>query len=238
MQHITAVMVARKNKMDLALGVAVGSSIQIAMFALPLMVVLGWVMGRPFGFAFDSFGSISLIVAVLHAALVTGDANSTWCVPRKRKAWARVARDVAPGCRHCRHCRRRWCVLLVRLQTAMRVRGGEQLLWWSWVPRSACAPGRAQEVNWLPALKSVLCAVLTQAVCCSAPHRPLAAVCMANRGSSATQPTSTAGQAGVPLLHLEAHMVQYAQGVSRQMLARGSVSVMVGNMSCSVWQAV
>lgn len=44
-EHATAVTVAYKDKMDLAIGVAVGSSMQIALLVLPLIVVIGWIMG-------------------------------------------------------------------------------------------------------------------------------------------------------------------------------------------------
>jgi Ca2+:H+ antiporter len=44
-EHATAVTVACKDKMDLAIGVAIGSSMQIALLVLPLIVVLGWIMG-------------------------------------------------------------------------------------------------------------------------------------------------------------------------------------------------
>ena len=43
-EHFTAVTVAIKNKMDLAIGVAVGSSMQIALLVTPLMVILGWII--------------------------------------------------------------------------------------------------------------------------------------------------------------------------------------------------
>lgn len=46
-EHVTAVVVAYKNKMDLALGVAVGSSMQIALFVTPFLVILGWIIGQP-----------------------------------------------------------------------------------------------------------------------------------------------------------------------------------------------
>lgn len=45
-EHATAVTVAVKDKMDLAIGVAVGSSMQIALLVLPLIVVIGWIMGN------------------------------------------------------------------------------------------------------------------------------------------------------------------------------------------------
>jgi Ca2+:H+ antiporter len=46
-EHVTAVFVAYKNKMDLAIGVAVGSSMQIALFVTPFLVILGWIIGQP-----------------------------------------------------------------------------------------------------------------------------------------------------------------------------------------------
>ncbi len=45
-EHATAVTVAIKDKMDLAIGVAVGSSMQVALFVLPFVVVLGWILGK------------------------------------------------------------------------------------------------------------------------------------------------------------------------------------------------
>src|SRR3954453_1478068 len=44
-EHATAVTVAYKDKMDLAIGVAVGSSMQIALLVIPFVVVLGWILG-------------------------------------------------------------------------------------------------------------------------------------------------------------------------------------------------
>ena len=44
-EHFTAVIVAGKDKMDLSLGIAIGSSVQIAVFVAPLMVVFAWIMG-------------------------------------------------------------------------------------------------------------------------------------------------------------------------------------------------
>jgi Ca2+:H+ antiporter len=46
-EHVTAVVVAYKNKMDLAIGVAVGSSMQIALFVTPFLVILGWIIDKP-----------------------------------------------------------------------------------------------------------------------------------------------------------------------------------------------
>jgi len=77
-EHITAIIVAMKNKMDLALGVAVGSSIQIALLALPLCVVVGWATGHPFGLDLDAFSALALTAAVIHSNVITSDATSHW----------------------------------------------------------------------------------------------------------------------------------------------------------------
>lgn len=65
-EHATAVTVACKDKMDLAIGVAVGSSMQVALFLIPLLVVIGWIMDNDdMGLSFDGFQVAVLFVAVL-----------------------------------------------------------------------------------------------------------------------------------------------------------------------------
>lgn len=65
-EHATAVTVAVKDKMDLAIGVAVGSSMQIALLVLPFVVVLGWIIGKDnMTLFFDGFQIAVLFVAVL-----------------------------------------------------------------------------------------------------------------------------------------------------------------------------
>ncbi|KAJ5369906.1 Vacuolar calcium ion transporter [Penicillium cataractarum] len=78
-EHATAVTVACKDKMDLAIGVAVGSSMQIALLVLPFIVVLGWIMGiDDMTLNFDSFEVILLFVAVLLVNYLIGDGKSHW----------------------------------------------------------------------------------------------------------------------------------------------------------------
>lgn len=77
-EHITAVIVAMKNKMDLALGVAVGSSTQIALFAIPFVVLVGWATGHPFSLDFDPFATVVLTVSVILANFITSNASSNW----------------------------------------------------------------------------------------------------------------------------------------------------------------
>lgn len=77
-EHITAVFVAVKNKMDLAIGVALGSSIQIAIFVIPVTVIAGWVMGKHFTLDFDPFSVLMLTVSVILAYFVSSDGSSNW----------------------------------------------------------------------------------------------------------------------------------------------------------------
>ncbi|CAN3367516.1 vacuolar calcium ion transporter [Diutina catenulata] len=77
-EHVTAIVVAMKNKMDLAIGVAVGSSIQITLFVTPFMVLVGWAIDVPMSLYFSTFETAIAFVAVFITALVLGDGESNW----------------------------------------------------------------------------------------------------------------------------------------------------------------
>jgi Ca2+:H+ antiporter len=81
-EHATAVTVAVKDKMDLAIGVAVGSSMQIALLVLPFTVVLGWIIGNAktdeMTLLFDGFQIAILFVAVLLVNYLIQDGESHW----------------------------------------------------------------------------------------------------------------------------------------------------------------
>ncbi|KAH6607599.1 ca2+:h+ antiporter [Trichoderma cornu-damae] len=78
-EHATAVTVAIKDKMDLAIGVAVGSSMQVALFLIPLLVVIGWGMGNDeMNLSFDTFQVAVMFVAVLLVNYLIGDGKSHW----------------------------------------------------------------------------------------------------------------------------------------------------------------
>lgn len=77
-EHVTAVTVSVKDKLDLSIGVAVGSSIQIALFVIPMLVILGWILGKPLTLLFDPFESIVLFLAVLTVAFCINDGRSNW----------------------------------------------------------------------------------------------------------------------------------------------------------------
>lgn len=78
-EHATSVTVAIKDKMDLAIGVAVGSSMQIALLVLPLIVVIGWILGKnDMTLDFDGFEIAVFFVAVLLVNYLIGDGKSHW----------------------------------------------------------------------------------------------------------------------------------------------------------------
>ena len=64
-EFMTAVTVAFKNKMDLAIGVSVGSAIQISLFITPLVILVGWVLGRDMGLHFGMFQMATMVASVL-----------------------------------------------------------------------------------------------------------------------------------------------------------------------------
>jgi len=77
-EHVTAVVVAIKDKMDLAIGVAVGSSLQIALFVTPFMVLVGWAIDVPMSLYFSTFETAVLFVSVLIANYLILDGESNW----------------------------------------------------------------------------------------------------------------------------------------------------------------
>lgn len=77
-EHLTAVTVALKNKMDLSLGIAIGSATQIALLVAPALVLAGAVMGRPLTLAFSPFEVLSVVMAVVIANFITLDGESNW----------------------------------------------------------------------------------------------------------------------------------------------------------------
>ena len=77
-EHLVAVQMASKNRMELSLAISVGSSLQIALFVAPALVFISLLMGNPLTLVFNQFELISLVAAVLIAALVSLDGESNW----------------------------------------------------------------------------------------------------------------------------------------------------------------
>ena len=77
-EHSTAVLMALKDKMDLAVTIAVGSSTQVAMFVAPALVFASVMMGQPMDLHFTLLEAISVLLAMGVMALVAQDGESHW----------------------------------------------------------------------------------------------------------------------------------------------------------------
>jgi Ca2+:H+ antiporter len=77
-EHSTAVIVALKGKMDLALGIAMGSSMQIALFVAPALVIVGHWMGTPLGLEFTILEVVAVMLSVSAVALLIHDGKTNW----------------------------------------------------------------------------------------------------------------------------------------------------------------
>jgi Ca2+:H+ antiporter len=78
-EHWVAVLVAMKDKMDLAVNIAVGSSAQIALFVAPVLVLASFFIGpHPLALVFNGFELGAILLAILVGNHVTADGESTW----------------------------------------------------------------------------------------------------------------------------------------------------------------
>jgi Ca2+:H+ antiporter len=77
-EHSTAVLMAMKNRMDLAVQIAIGSSIQVALLIAPLLVFLGLAFGKPMDLAFSTIEVVAVGLAVGIATVIVLDAESNW----------------------------------------------------------------------------------------------------------------------------------------------------------------
>jgi Ca2+:H+ antiporter len=77
-EHLTAVTVAMRDRMELSLAIATGSALQIALFIAPLMVFIGLLLGKPMNLEFTLFELVAIGVALLLTNLVAQDGESNW----------------------------------------------------------------------------------------------------------------------------------------------------------------
>jgi Ca2+:H+ antiporter len=77
-EHSSAVLMARKNRMDLAIQISVGSSIQVALLVAPVLVFLGHLFGRPINLAFNTMEVICVALAVWIASVIVHDSETNW----------------------------------------------------------------------------------------------------------------------------------------------------------------
>jgi Ca2+:H+ antiporter len=77
-EHVSAIRMAVHDKPLLAIGIAIGSSCQIAMFVIPMAVLLGWCMDVPMDLNFDVLNLVILAFAVIIVTIILVDGKSTW----------------------------------------------------------------------------------------------------------------------------------------------------------------
>jgi Ca2+:H+ antiporter len=77
-EHLVAVKAAYNNDMDLSLGIALGSGLQVALFVSPVLVLVGELINKPIPIIFNTWELIALIAAVLLAVAISQDGESNW----------------------------------------------------------------------------------------------------------------------------------------------------------------
>ncbi len=77
-EYITCVTFAVKNKMELAVAVAIGSSLQIALFVAPSLVLIGWAIGQPMNLYFNLFEIVAVAMAVISTNSISTDGRTNW----------------------------------------------------------------------------------------------------------------------------------------------------------------
>lgn len=77
-EYVTAVRMAVKNNMDLAVSIAMGSSLLVALLVAPLLVIVGQLIGQPMDLNFGPFEAIAVVIAVAVVNLISQDGKSNW----------------------------------------------------------------------------------------------------------------------------------------------------------------
>ncbi len=77
-EHSTAVLMAARNQMDLAFGIAMGSSMQIALFVAPVLVLAGHAMGQPLGLEFTLLEVAAVMLSAMAVAHLASDGRTNW----------------------------------------------------------------------------------------------------------------------------------------------------------------
>ena len=77
-EHASAVVFGLKNKLDLSLAITIGSATQIAVFLIPLIVIIGWIINVPMSWNLQIYEVASLLLAVLLVGYIVQTGTSTW----------------------------------------------------------------------------------------------------------------------------------------------------------------
>ncbi len=77
-ENVAAVIAAIKNKIELSVNIAMSSTLQIAMFVAPVLILLGFFLGKPLDLVFNTFEVVAVVVTMLIASAITQDGESNW----------------------------------------------------------------------------------------------------------------------------------------------------------------
>ena len=77
-EHSSAVLMALRNKMDISIGIAVGSSLQVALFVAPVLVFASYLFGRPMNFEFTMPEVVAVVASVIIVEQISSDGESNW----------------------------------------------------------------------------------------------------------------------------------------------------------------
>lgn len=77
-EHVSSVTFAIKDKMNLCIGIAISSSLQIGLLVTPVLVLTGWVIGQPMSLFFENFETVVLFTSVLIVNYLIQDGRSNW----------------------------------------------------------------------------------------------------------------------------------------------------------------
>jgi Ca2+:H+ antiporter len=77
-EHSSAILLARKGKIDLSIGIAAGSGTQISLFVVPILVIVGILLNRPFTLVFTAFEIVSVLLAAIILNMIAHDGKSNW----------------------------------------------------------------------------------------------------------------------------------------------------------------
>jgi Ca2+:H+ antiporter len=77
-EHSTAIVMAMKNKMDLSVGIAIGSSLQIALFVAPVLIFLSYLFGRPMDLEFSVPEVLAVVASVYILFQISEDGETNW----------------------------------------------------------------------------------------------------------------------------------------------------------------
>jgi Ca2+:H+ antiporter len=77
-EHSSAILLARKGKIELSIGIAAGSGTQIALFVVPILVFAGIAMGQPFTLVFTLFELAMILLGAIILNLIVHDGKTNW----------------------------------------------------------------------------------------------------------------------------------------------------------------